>query len=185
MQLWARERPLFYAPRATIEKKKKKERKEKEKRMQAGAYMKYIRLHSQNWVSRFGLAVAGKLRDLGSNPLRLSFLFKNCGLWTLSCDFVHHSYETLKWLSSLPILMQGSFWWWQCSDRYIISLSSTSVPRPPPPPSPVPNKPFTVSVDVKLHVYSQKWILSSGICNYLQVTLSACRLGNTHEKKTD
>ena len=25
--------------------------------------------------------------------------------------------ETLKWLSSLPILMQGSFWWWQCSDR--------------------------------------------------------------------
>ena len=35
-------------------------------------------------VSRFGLAVrreAGKRRDLGSNPLRLSFLFKSCGLW--------------------------------------------------------------------------------------------------------
>ena len=31
--------------------------------------------------------------------------------------------ETLKWLSSLPILMQKSFWWRQCSDRYIISLS--------------------------------------------------------------
>ena len=31
---------------------------------------------------------AGKHWDLGSNPLRLSFLFKNCGLWTLSCDFV-------------------------------------------------------------------------------------------------
>ena len=31
--------------------------------------------------------------------------------------------ETLKWLSSLPILMQKSFWWWQCSDRFIISLS--------------------------------------------------------------
>ena len=30
--------------------------------------------------------------------------------------------ETLKWLSSLPILMQKSFWWWQCSDTYIISL---------------------------------------------------------------
>ena len=30
--------------------------------------------------------------------------------------------ETLKWLSSLPILMQKSFWWWQCSDRYVISL---------------------------------------------------------------
>ena len=42
-------------------------------------------------VSRFGLAVrryAGKQRDLGSNPLRLSYLFKGCGLWTLSCDFV-------------------------------------------------------------------------------------------------
>ena len=38
-------------------------------------------------VSRFGLAVrrlAGKQRDVGSNPLRLSFLFKSCGLWTLS-----------------------------------------------------------------------------------------------------
>ena len=31
---------------------------------------------------------AGKQRDLGSNLLRLSFLFKNCGLWTLSCDFI-------------------------------------------------------------------------------------------------
>ena len=64
--------------------------------------------------------------------------------------------ETLKWLSSLPILMQKSFWWWQCSDRYIISLS---------PPTPLPHlhtpfllfSPFlmsrTVSVDVKHHVY--------------------------------
>ena len=67
--------------------------------------------------------LAGKQTDLGSNPLRLSFLFKSCGLWTLSCDFVPHNYETLKWLSPLTILMQGSFWWWQCSDRYIISLS--------------------------------------------------------------
>ena len=33
----------------------------------------------------------GKQRDLSSNPLRLSFLFKSCGLWTLSCDFVPHS----------------------------------------------------------------------------------------------
>ena len=39
--------------------------------------------------------------------------------------------QTLKWLSSLPILMQESFWWWQCSDRYIISV-------PPPPPHTVP-----------------------------------------------
>ena len=32
--------------------------------------------------------------------------------------------ETLKWLSSLPTLVQKSFWWWHCSDRYIISLFS-------------------------------------------------------------
>ena len=41
--------------------------------------------------------------------------------------------ETLKWFSSLPILTQESFWWWQCSDRYIIYLSPhlrTPFPRP-------------------------------------------------------
>ena len=64
-------------------------------------------------VSRFGLA--GKRKDyLGSIPLRpLSFLFKSCGplsrVDTVSCDFVPHNYETLKWLSSLPTLMQKSF----------------------------------------------------------------------------
>ena len=89
------------------------------------------------------------------NPLRLSFHFKRCGLWTLSCDFVPHNYETLKWLSSLPILMQESFWWWQCSDRYIISL----FPRlhtPPPPPLPHFSPSLIslmVSVNVKHHVY--------------------------------
>ena len=41
-----------------------------------------------------------KQTELGSNLLRLSFLFKSCGLWTPSCGFVPHSYETLKWLSS-------------------------------------------------------------------------------------
>ena len=34
--------------------------------------------------------------------------------------------EALKWLSSLPVLEQESFRWWQCSDRY-------SLPLPPPP----------------------------------------------------
>ena len=53
--------------------------------------------------------------------------------------------ETLKWLSSLPTLMQESFWWWQCSDRYILSLSPTSIP-----PSLIS---LMVSVDVKHHVY--------------------------------
>ena len=39
---------------------------------------------------------AGKQKDLGLNPLRLSFLFKRCGLWTLSCDFVPHDYLNIK-----------------------------------------------------------------------------------------
>ena len=82
---------------------------------------------------------SGKQKDLGSNLLRLSFLFKNCDLWILSCDFVLHNYETLKWVSSLPTLMQKSFWWWQCYDRYIISLSPyLHIPFPL---LPVPNKP--------------------------------------------
>ena len=38
--------------------------------------------------------------------------------------------ETLKWLSSLPILMQESFLWWQYCNRCMISLS---LPCPPPP----------------------------------------------------
>ena len=73
-----------------------------------------------------------------------------CGLWTLSCGFVPHNYETLKWLSSLLTLMHKSSWWWQCSDRYIIS-------PPPPPPYHTPFSPslinLMVSVDVKHHVY--------------------------------
>ena len=58
------------------------------------------------FVSRFGLAVRrGKQpKDLGSIPLRLSFLFESSDLWTLSCDPVLQINETLKRLSSLPIL---------------------------------------------------------------------------------
>ena len=56
--------------------------------------------------------------------------------------------ETIKWLWSLPILMQESFWWWQCSDRYIISLfPHLHIPFSPLLPVPM------VSVDVKHHVY--------------------------------
>ena len=65
-------------------------------------------------ASRFGLAIrrkAGKQKDLGSIPLRLSFFFKSCNLQTVSSDFALTINETLKWLSSLPILMQESFWW--------------------------------------------------------------------------
>ena len=59
----------------------------------------------------------------------------------------------MKHSSSLPILMQTSFWWWQCSDRYIISLS----PHLRTPSHSTPFSPslisLTVSVDVKHHVY--------------------------------
>ena len=44
--------------------------------------------------------------------------------------------------------MQASFWWWQCSDRYIISLFPNL--HTPFPPSLISR---TVSVDVKHHVY--------------------------------
>ena len=47
--------------------------------------------------------------------------------------------------------MQESFWWWQCSDRYIISLSP-HLHTPPPLFSPSLIS-FMVSVDVKYHVY--------------------------------
>ena len=71
--------------------------------------------------------------------------------------------ETLKWLSSLPILMQESFWWWQCSDRYIISL----FPQPPyplPPPFFPSLISLMVSVDVKHHVYLRTYVLEDTMC---------------------
>ena len=75
-------------------------------------------------VSQFGLAVRLVSRRMlvwyrFSSPFSSKRLwFVNAVLWL--CPSLPT--ETLKWLSSLPILMQVSFWWWQCSDRYIISL---------------------------------------------------------------
>ena len=55
---------------------------------------------------------AGKQKDLCLVPLQLSFLFKNCDLWTLSCTFVPCPInDKFKWLSSLPTIIQESFWW--------------------------------------------------------------------------
>ena len=71
--------------------------------------------------------------------LRLSFLFKNvvvCGHCLVTLPITVPT-ETLEWLLSLPILMQESFWWRQCSDRYIISFSPHLHT-----PVPVPNKPY-------------------------------------------
>ena len=61
------------------------------------------------------------------------------------------SNETLKWLSPLPVLMQESFWWWRCIDRYIISLSPhLHTPFLPISPSLIS---LVVSVGGKHHVY--------------------------------
>ena len=60
--------------------------------------------------------------------------------------------ETLKWLSSLPILTQESFWW--CCDTYIIPPSTPTPPLGTPfPPFSPSLKSLMVSVDVKHHVY--------------------------------
>ena len=77
-------------------------------------HLKFDHFTGHTVVSRFGLAVrrwAGKQRDLGSNPLRLSFLFKVvvCGHCLVTLSLTVN--ETLKWLSSLPALMPESFWW--------------------------------------------------------------------------
>ena len=61
-------------------------------------------------VSRFGLALrreAGKQRDPGSNPLRLSFSSKVvvCGHGLVTLSLIVN--ETLKWLSSLPTISRS------------------------------------------------------------------------------
>ena len=83
------------------------------------AHKKFRKPYDAGWPSGKALVM------LVSRGTSVRIRFRSpCGLWTLSCDFVSHNYETLKWLSSLPILMQELLWWWQCSDRYIVSLSS-------------------------------------------------------------
>ena len=68
--------------------------------------------------------------------------------------------EISKWLSSLPILMHRSFWWWQYSDRYMISLSPhLHTPFPLFSPSLICRM---VSVDVKHHVYPSSETVPTG-----------------------
>ena len=57
--------------------------------------------------------------------------------------------ETLKWLSSLPILVQESFWWWQCSDTPLPQHLSLPQPPYPPPPFSLSLISLMVSVAIK------------------------------------
>ena len=70
--------------------------------------------------------------------------------------------ETIKWLSSMPILMQESFWWWQCGDRYIIYLRT---------PFSLSLISLMVSVDVKPHAYL------GGLCVCLLVLIQTLHRG--------
>ena len=78
-------------------------------------YIIIIVSRQRRLMSRFGLAIrrwAGKQKDLGSIPLRFSLLFKKvvvCGHCVVTVSLTIN--KTLKWLSSLSILMQESFWW--------------------------------------------------------------------------
>ena len=96
------------------------------------------RVRCSFFVSRFGLSLrlvsrGTSVRIRFGSPLSSNVVVCGHCLVTLSITIN----ETLKWLSSLPILTQESFWWLQYSDRYIISLS---LPPPPChlPPSPRP-----------------------------------------------
>ena len=79
--------------------------------------------------------------------------FSSKRLW-----FVDNEWN-IKRLSSLPILMQESFWWWQWSDRYIYIIFLF-----PPPPYPLPHFSM-VSVDVKHHVYLLYTVKTSNLCS--------------------
>ena len=90
-------------------------------------------------VSRCGPAVrrqAGRQKDLGSIRFRSPFVFKICGLWTMSRDFARTVNEILKWLTQLPTLMQSH----SGGDSVTSRLLDIKFLTPPPPNFPVPTK---------------------------------------------
>ena len=78
--------------------------------------------------------------------------------------------ETLKSLSSLPILTQESFWRWRCSDRYVTHLRTSFFPFSPSLIS------LMVSVDVKHHVYCLYIARSSALHGRVPPVLSSALL---------
>ena len=77
-----------------------------------------------------------------------------CGhcLVTLSLTIMKH----LKWLSSLPILMQESFWWGQCSRVYVISPPLLPYPLHPFYPSLI-NLMFLWTLSTMFTICVKKW----------------------------
>ena len=73
--------------------------------------------------------------------------------------------------------MQKSFWWWQCSDRYTISLSPTAIP---PSLSSLSLISLVVSVDVKHRVYVLPCLMFqfSDVLLYTTPTATGYRLNN-------
>ena len=65
--------------------------------------------------------------------------------------------ETFKWLSSLPVLMQESFWWWLCSGRYIISLFPHLHAPFNPYPHPDLPVPINLMVSVDVNPFAAIW----------------------------
>ena len=90
--------------------------------------------------------VSGRLQF--DSPLRFSFRFKSCGfsmdtvLWFRSSQIN----ETLKWLSSLPIFRQKSFW----------SVALGIAPDHPPPPFPPPH-PYSRDLGPRQYVSGDNW----------------------------
>ena len=94
----------------------------------------------------------GKQKDLDSNPLRLSFVFKHCGCrHCLVCDFVPHNQRNIKMALIAAHLNAGVI--------LVVTVQLYIYNHPlPPPPYPLPHispslLSLMVSVDVKHHVY--------------------------------
>ena len=67
------------------------------------------RQHEPAWPS--DKALAGKQKDAGSTPLRLTFVLKYCGLWTLSHDLPLHNEWNIKMTHiAAHLLMRKSCW---------------------------------------------------------------------------
>ena len=127
-------------------------------------------------MSRTGLAVRTSVRFRFGSPFSSKLVVCGHCLLTLSLTID----ETLKWLSSLPNLMQKSFWWWQCSDRYIISL-----PPPFQTSSPHPFSPSLISLMASVNVKHQAYLLRKNKQNNQKWRVVAYVRGTDAKRDTD